>query len=360
MAKEKKEDTLVTTDEFEKFVTKSFKNGVGVGTMPNEGRWNTRNYAINKAIGGGVPSSRITTIVGESSSGKTTATLKVAAEVASTHRETGERCDPMDTESCNVLFIDQEGHLDEAWAKIHGYHPNEGGNKVMSFPRGEDAIDTINAAIQSRLFSLIILDSIDLVVCQEENDKSASDLVVGKKAIMMNRAFRAWSVALVAEGKSMDKWWQRPTLMCTNQIRHGIGNMAPESYPGGRAQYYMSSIFIRMGKANYNNTSDRKKPLTHGIYKGYVKKNKTAEPNTPIQFDMILGDVEGLGIGAIDNASAIYQDAKRFLISQDSGGYDFFGTNYRIKTDLQDYINSSEEAEIEVMNKIIANIPVED
>lgn len=350
------------SDEFEKFISGTFKEGASYGTIENPGIWPLRNYALAKAMGGGAPSSKITTFVGESSSGKTTAAIKLAAEVGSTSWKTGKQCDPLSDESCNVLVIDQEGTLDESWCKMNGFHPNEGGNKVMSFREGSDAIDTITAAIRSGNFSLIVLDSIDTVVPAEENEKSAADLVVGKKAILLNRAFRSWTVNLTCESKKFDKWWRRPTMCCINQIRHGIGTYVEESYPGGRGQYYYSSLFVRMGKPGYDNSKDRKKQVKFGKYKGFVKKNKTNEPNTPFEFDMALSDLPELGleISDIDNISALFKDAKAMLKESEGGGYELFGHKFRIKNDLLDRLRAEPEFEREIMFNVVNKIRQEE
>lgn len=350
------ENAKMSSDDFEKFVKKSLGEEISFGTL-ELGRWSMRNYALNKAMGGGVPSSRITTFVGESSSGKSTAGIKLAAEVASTHRKTGKPCEPSDENSCNVLFIDQEGSLLEGWAEVHGYHPNDFGNKVMSFKKGPDAIDTITAAINSGIFSLIVVDSIDTIICDEENDKSASDMVVGKKAIMMNRAFRSWTANLNCEGKKYDKWWQRPTMFCVNQIRHGIGTYAEESYPGGRGQYYYSSVFARMGKGKHDNDKKRGQEVNFGIYQGFIKKNKVEIPNAPFLFQMALRDLpnKGLGIGDIDNIPNIYSDAKPLMEKKDDG-YHLFGHVFRIQKDLEDQMYSEPALEREIMQKVIQSL----
>jgi len=120
MSKEEKQ--RMKSSEFKNVISTEFSEGASYGTMENSSVWSTGNYALNKALGGGIPSSRISMFVGESSAGKSTAAIKLAAVVGSTSWETGKQCDPLSEESCNVLYIDQEGTLDESWAILNGYH----------------------------------------------------------------------------------------------------------------------------------------------------------------------------------------------------------------------------------------------
>lgn len=342
--------------EFLKNVQKELGDSVHVGTESVH-CWDTGVYALNRALGGGIPAGRMSLLCGKESTCKSTIAAKLAARVSSTHRETGEMCSLEDPNSCNVLYCDQEGAIDRDWVLTHGYNPDENGNIVLSTDTGNQIIDVINAALQSGEFSLIILDSLEACQPHKDLDKSSESFLVGTRAKMINDAYRRFQVAINASRKGIENWWQRPTFLAINQLRDAISIMPkPPTLPGGIGQKQFSSTIIQMNSPQYSNDG---KLGGKGTFRGVIKKNKVATPRVGFEFEMALKEIEGeMSLGEVDNVKSILKDIRQFKMWQkdDNGRWDLFGH----KADKQDEFGAKMRAEpdfeLEIMNKVIQEL----
>ncbi|MEQ1678479.1 MAG: AAA family ATPase, partial [Chitinophagaceae bacterium] len=158
---------------------------------PKLTRLSTGSLAIDLELGGGVPFGKVTMIVANESAGKTTLAINMIVEA----QKLGKR----------VVFIDVEGTFDKDWAETIGVDLSK---LHIAIPDvGEQAVDILDAVVQSNEAGLVILDSIAALMPAAELNKPMIDVdskgeyesspeQIGDRALMLNRAVRKLTSAL--------------------------------------------------------------------------------------------------------------------------------------------------------------------
>lgn len=245
--------------------------------------------AIDRALGGGFPSGRISEIYGLESAGKTTLALEAVAQV---QKQGG-----------TVAYIDAENALDPDYAKALGVDID---SLLLSQPdTGEQGLEIANALVKSSAVDLIVVDSVAALVPRQEIEGEMGDNHVGLQARMMSQALRSFSGELSRTNTAM---------IFINQIREKVGVMFgnPETTPGGRALKFYSSVRleIRPGKKIKKGTD-----IIGRQGKIKVVKNKIAPPFKRCVVNIIFGHgVDRIGElidmaskkGIIDKAGSWY------------------------------------------------------
>lgn len=342
--------------EFEKHIKKQLGEDLYMKSVPTM-RWDSGIYKLNSALGGGFPACQISELVGKESSGKTMIASKLAGVVSSTDYETGQRCEHKEG-NCKVLYVDQEGTLDPVFCEGHNYFPEAHGNLVLATKTGNQAIDVINAAINSCEYSLIVLDSLEVLIPYRDLDKSSEDAVMGTKAKMNNDAFRRWTVSLMESRHNKALWWQRPTLLIINQLRDAIGTVPmPAQIPGGVGQKQAASIIIQLNQPKYANDG---KLASKVEIKGVVKKNKTYTPRAEISFEVALRELpeEGLKKGQVDNITSVLQDIRKYSMweKRDDGMWQLFEFSAEKQTDFRQMMIDDKQTEIDITKQVIERL----
>jgi recombination protein RecA len=203
---------------------------------------------------GGVPRGRIIEVFGPESSGKTTWTLNLIAQEQTLNPE-------------NICaFIDAEHALDPTYAAKLGVNLKE---LLISQPdSGEQALETVDELVESKLVSLIVVDSVAALVPQVELDGEMGDAVIGVQARLMSQAMRKLRGKCATNGV---------TVIFINQIREKVGVMfgSPETTSGGRALKFYASVRFDIRKRQL--IGDKEKPLGHEVEIKCVK-NKVGNP----------------------------------------------------------------------------------
>lgn len=214
---------------------------------------------------GGIPRGRIVEIYGPFSSGKTTLCLHlIAQEQASTDN------------LCAV--VDAEHALDVTYANKLGVNTDD---LLISQPdSGEQALETVDALIESKAVSLIVVDSVAALVPQAELDGEYGDSNMGLQARLMSQAMRK------LRGKAS---LNNVTVVFTNQIREKIGVMygSPETVPGGNALKFYASVRLDVRKKDL--IGDKESPTGHKMQIKAVK-NKCGAPMRLTLIDLIYGE----------------------------------------------------------------------
>lgn len=286
----------------------------------------TGSLGLDIALGiGGIPRGRICEVYGPESSGKTTLTLHIAAEV---QRKGG-----------TVVFIDAEHALDIAYARRLGVDTSK---LLVSQPDcGEQALEICETLVLSGSVHLVIIDSVAALVPRAEIDGEMGDQQPGLQARLMSKALRKLTAISARSGTS---------VLFINQIRMKIGVMfgSPETTTGGNALKFYSSVRMdirRIGsiKDNANVMGNRARVK--------VVKNKVAPPFREAEFDIIFnegiskeGELVDLGVdkGIVDKAGAWYSFKGERLGQGREGAKTFLKENPEVAEEIRNLVLDSQ------------------
>lgn len=250
----------------------------------------TGSLGLDIALGvGGLPRGRVVEIYGPESSGKTTLTLQVIAEM----QKLGGTC----------AFVDAEHALDIQYAQKLGVNLQD---LLISQPdTGEQALEIVDSLTRSGAVDLIIVDSVAALTPKAELEGEMGDSLPGLQARLMSQALRK----LTATIKKANC-----TVIFINQIRMKIGVMfgSPETTTGGNALKFYASVRLDIRRIG---SIKKGEEVIGNETRVKVVKNKVASPFKTAEFDILygegisrLGEVLDLGVAGhiVEKAGAWY------------------------------------------------------
>jgi len=250
----------------------------------------TGSLGLDVALGvGGLPRGRVIEIYGPESSGKTTLTLQVIAEM----QKIGGTC----------AFIDAEHALDAQYAQKLGINLQE---LLISQPdTGEQALEIVDSLVRSGAVDLIVVDSVAALTPKAEIEGDMGDSLPGLQARLMSQALRKLT-ATIKKTNCM--------VIFINQIRMKIGVMfgSPETTTGGNALKFYASVRLDIRRTG---SIKKGEEVIGSETKVKVVKNKVAPPFKTAEFDILygegisrLGEIVDLGVlhKVVDKSGAWY------------------------------------------------------
>ena len=282
----------------------------------------TGSLSLDLALGlGGIPKGRIIEIYGPESSGKTTVTLHMIAEVQKRGGIAG--------------FIDAEHALDPVYAKNIGVDVD---NLYISQPdNGEQALEITETMVRSGAIDIVVVDSVAALVPKAEIDGDMGDSHVGLQARLMSQALRKLT-AVISKSNC--------TVIFINQLREKVGVMFgnPETTTGGRALKFYSSVRLDVRRIEALKQSGE---TIGNRTRVKVVKNKIAPPFKEAEFDIIFGE----GISMVGDVLDLAANVN--IVNKSGAWYAYEGNKIgQGRENTKQYLKDNPEMFAEITRKV--------
>ncbi|WP_313299205.1 recombinase RecA [Diaphorobacter sp.] len=282
----------------------------------------TGSLGLDIALGvGGLPRGRVVEIYGPESSGKTTLTLQVIAQM----QQQGGTC----------AFIDAEHALDTSYAQKLGINLSD---LLISQPdTGEQALEIVDSLVRSGAVDLIVVDSVAALTPKAEIEGEMGDALPGLQARLMSQALRKLT-ATIKKTNCM--------VIFINQIRMKIGVMfgSPETTTGGNALKFYASVRLDIRRIGTIKKGDE---AIGNETRVKVVKNKVSPPFKTAEFDILFGE------GISREGEIIDMGVNARIIEKSGAWYAYNGEKIgQGRDNAREFLRENRDLAIEIENKV--------
>ena len=299
------------------------------GAIPNIESVSTGSLNLDIALGiGGLPKGRVVEIYGPESSGKTTLTLHVIAE--------------MQKIGGTAAFIDAEHALDPSYARKLGVNTDD---LLISQPdTGEQALEITDMLVRSGSVDIVVIDSVAALTPKAEIEGEMGASHMGLQARLMSQALRK----LTSNIKRTNTM-----VIFINQLRMKIGVMFgnPETTTGGNALKFYASVRLDIRRIGAIKKGDE---ILGNETRVKVLKNKVAPPFKKAEFQILYNqgisresEIIDLGVelGFVEKAGAWYSvDGERIGQGKDNA-----------REYLKEHTDMSQGLEVKIREKLMSS-----
>jgi recombination protein RecA len=314
-------------------IEKQFGKGsimkMGDGSVANDIQVvSTGSLGLDIALGiGGLPRGRVVEIYGPESSGKTTLTLQVIAQ--------------MQKIGGTAAFIDAEHALDPTYAQKLGVNLDE---LLISQPdTGEQALEIADMLVRSASVDVVVIDSVAALVPKAEIEGEMGDSLPGLQARLMSQALRKLTANINRTNT---------LVIFINQIRMKIGVMfgSPETTTGGNALKFYASVRLDIRRIGGIKKGDE---VVGNETRVKVVKNKVAPPFREAIFDILYGE------GTSREGEVIELGVLHKLVDKSGSWYAYNGEKIgQGKDNAREYLKANPQIAEEIEGKIRAAVNV--
>jgi recombination protein RecA len=282
----------------------------------------TGSLGLDMALGvGGLPRGRVVEIYGPESSGKTTLTLQVIAEM----QRVGGTC----------AFIDAEHALDIGYAQKLGVNLQE---LLISQPdTGEQALEIVDALVRSASVDLVVIDSVAALTPKAEIEGEMGDSLPGLQARLMSQALRKLTGSIKRTNTM---------VIFINQIRMKIGVMfgSPETTTGGNALKFYASVRLDIRRIG---SIKKGEEVIGNETKVKVVKNKVSPPFKTAEFDILYGQ------GISREGEIIDMGVEHKVLEKSGSWYAYNGEKIgQGKDNAREFLKENPDLAFEIENKV--------
>ena len=286
----------------------------------------TGSLGLDIALGiGGLPRGRVIEVFGPESSGKTTLTLQVIAEV---QRAGG-----------TAAFVDAEHALDPSYAEKLGVNIND---LLVSQPdTGEQALEITDMLVRSNAVDIVVIDSVAALTPKAEIEGEMGEMQVGLHARLMSQALRKLT-GNISRSNTM--------VIFINQIRMKIGVMYgnPETTTGGNALKFYASVRLDIRRIGAIKNGEE---VTGNMTRVKVVKNKVAPPFREAEFEIMYG------AGISREGEIIELASAQGIIEKSGAWYSYKGNRIgQGKDNARTYLQSNKEIAREIEDLVRARL----
>ncbi|MFA9438951.1 recombinase RecA [Uliginosibacterium sp. sgz301328] len=313
-------------------IEKQFGKGsimrLGDGQQEDIQAVSTGSLGLDIALGiGGLPRGRVVEIYGPESSGKTTLTLQVIAE--------------MQKLGGTAAFIDAEHALDTSYAAKLGVNVAD---LLISQPdTGEQALEIADMLVRSGGVDIIVIDSVAALTPKAEIEGEMGDQLPGLQARLMSQALRK----LTANIKRTNT-----LVIFINQIRMKIGVMFgnPETTTGGNALKFYASVRLDIRRTGTIKKSDE---VIGSETRVKVVKNKVSPPFREANFDILYGE------GISREGEIIELGVNNRIVEKSGAWYAYNGEKIgQGKDNAREFLRANPDTAREIENKVRAALGI--